>query len=611
MLIVIFVHGFFNLEDVDFDMCMHGGERAKATRLKATPGVFSSLRQTCDNSHTHRPWNVQLQDGKWTFDTAAEAEYPSQLASKMVQCAIQQVGQAKLQHTYKLFRLNALQDSGKQTKRHIQLIPEFKYVTSQPPSQADVAVKQLSPFDPVLTGDTGEGQKQVDRFGVYFNYSEHVERAWQLEHPSVTSSTVPDVLRRNLFELLTMGYTAVAKQRISVLKAMVQLKKDLAEQEKRLRGGMHPMVSKVTDGKPLELWRHLLVETEFKDADVVSDHMACGVDLVGLEPESLLYDKKFKPLMTTPQQLTSQSMWRRRATLAKPATAEEMEQAARLSEECAKEVELGFLRGPFHSEQEVTDFLQSSEWTLNKRFLLLQGEEQKPRVIDNCRDSGVNEAFGSSSYLSLHDTDFMAALLRFISMTISWRDKVRVCLTSGEVLTGDWHPEMLECPPFVGRCIDLSKAYKQVAVSPGSLHHAVLGHRTSDGGWQFHVSQSLPFGASAAVFSFNKISRGLWHLMTHKLGLLATVFYDDFPVLEVQPLQHLTTSLVGAFLDLMGWLHATTGKKATPFSSTFTALGVNFSLGGLWQGRVVVEKQAREDEAPSRNISKLVTWRRS
>ena len=58
---------FFNLEDVDFDMCMHGGERAKTTRLKASADVFSALRLQCDKSHEHRPWTVHLQDGKWTF----------------------------------------------------------------------------------------------------------------------------------------------------------------------------------------------------------------------------------------------------------------------------------------------------------------------------------------------------------------------------------------------------------------------------------------------------------------------------------------------------------------------------------------------------------------
>ena len=590
-------------------MCMHGGERAKATRLKATPGVFASLRQRCDNTHTHRPWTVQLQDGKWTFDTAAEAEYPIKLAVKMVQCAVARMPQGLLQQTYKKFRLDSLQSVGKQSKRHNQLIPEFKYFTSQKPTQSQ-DFKQLASSAPVTTGDDGEGQMSTTdddfpdgaKFGIYFSHNEHIARALQLEHPSNLASTVPDALRRNLFDLLTMGYTAIAKRRILSLKRMLRLKDELAGEEKQLRANMRPLVSKVTQGKPLVLWERLLRESGFQDVEVVADHMAKGVELVGLEPNSMIYEKKYQPLLTTPQQLVAQSKWRRKATMLRPATDEEMEQAARLSEECAKEVELGFLSGPFDSEQAVSDFLQTDDWTLNKRFLLLQGEEQKPRVIDNCRDSGVNEAFGSSSYLALHDTDFLAGFLRFVSTTLACQDEVVVHLSTGEVLRGRWHPEMGTSPAFLGRCIDLSKAYKQVAVAPGSIHHGVLGHRTSDGGWQFHVSRSLPFGATAAVFSFNKISRGLWHLMTRELGLLSGVFYDDFPVIEVEPLQQLTTMLVGTFLDLMGWQHATVGKKATPFSTTFTALGVNFSLDQLWNGEVTLQNKPERIERLERTF---------
>ena len=588
---------YFNLEDVDFDMCMHGGERAKTTRLKASAKVFSALRQRCDGSHDHRPWTVQLHEGRWAFDTAAEAEYPKELASKLVQCVVQKLPADLLSQTYKRFRLDTLLSTGKQVKQHLQLVPEFKcFSFTRPPANVDY--KEFPTFDPSSTGDDDEGQMDTvpdkaegTKFGIYFSFNEHVDKALQLEHPANTSSTVPDVLRRNLFTLLTQGYTAVAKQRILALKRIMQLKVELAAEERELRAKMHPMVSAVTKGKPLVLWRKLLENSGFPDVDVVFDHMVNGVDLVGLEPESAIYGKKYKPLMSTPQQLEGHAMWRRKATLAKPATEEEKEQAPRLTEECEKEVELGFLSGPFHSEQQVSDALQTDQWTLNKRFLLLQGEEQKPRVIDNCRDSGVNESFGSSSYLSLHDTDFLAGYLRFIGATLSYKDEVVVTLSNGEVLRGAWHKEMISSPPFVGRCIDLSKAYKQVAVSAGSVHHAVLGHRTSDGGWQFHISRSLPFGASAAVFSFNKISKGIWHLLTHELGLLSCVYYDDYPIVEIEPLKTLTTSLVSAFLDVLGWLHATVGKKATPFAPVLTALGVNFSLQNLWQGELFLENK--------------------
>ena len=202
-----------------------------------------------------------------------------------------------------------------------------------------------------------------------------------------------------------------------------------------------------------------------------------------------------------------------------PASPEELEQAAQLSEESCKEVDLGFISGPYASEEEVSRQLGTADWSLNKRFVLLQGEDQKPRVIDNCRDSGVNEAYGSASYLALHDADYVAAFLQFVGTVLANKDEVVVPLTTGEVRRGRWHAELKGYPKLLGRCVDLSKAYKQIAVAPASRKFAVLGHRTSNGGWAFYISNSLPFGASSSVFAFNKVSRGLWHLLTHQ-GLL-------------------------------------------------------------------------------------------
>ena len=66
--------------------------------------------------------------------------------------------------------------------------------------------------------------------------------------------------------------------------------------------------------------------------------------------------------------------------------------------------------GPFHEEKEVSSALGTSQWSLSPRFLLRQGEEGKVRVIDDLKASGVNQAFGSSSYLALQDTVYCRAV---------------------------------------------------------------------------------------------------------------------------------------------------------------------------------------------------------
>ena len=77
-----------------------------------------------------------------------------------------------------------------------------------------------------------------------------------------------------------------------------------------------------------------------------------------------------------------------------------------------KEVSAGFRDGPF-LESDTTEGLGRADWSMSQRFLLLQGEELKPRVIDNYEMSGVNAAFGTSSHLDLHDTDVVSCFLAF------------------------------------------------------------------------------------------------------------------------------------------------------------------------------------------------------
>ncbi len=158
--------------------------------------------------------------------------------------------------------------------------------------------------------------------------------------------------------------------------------------------------------------------------------------------------------------------------IARPPTDEEIEQADLLHEESVKELDLGFLHGPFHTESEVSQFLGGDSWVLTKRFALLQGEEQKARIIDNCKESRINEAFGSSSHLALHDTDYIGGFLKFVTTVLSNCEMVVVPLLSGEVLSGAWHSDFDKQSQLLGRCVDLSKAFKQIAVSDSTLKFA-------------------------------------------------------------------------------------------------------------------------------------------
>ena len=580
---------YFHWADTTFDACQHGSSFAKTTRLKGTPGIFDHLAGRCSGDHEHAQWRVQKLNSSWVFNTAAEAEYPKLLAQRMVDAVATHLQPGLLKFTRQQFRLDLLQQAGKQHRLAQQLIPEYREIilTDSPPTAG--AFKIL--VEPSNAGDNYKGLADGTKYkiGFYFSPAEHFDRAVQLKHPALEFNVVPAVLRVNFFRLCTLGPHAMAQMRIAALKDVIKKKLEMAEQEKLMREGMEDHVRVVTEGKSLLLWKMLLEETTFPDMNVCR-YMEEGVRLTGPEEPSPLYMTKYAPATMTVEQLDHQAVWKRRALMGKVMTEEEVEQSADLMRESMEEVAAGFLEGPF-TEAQLTQRLGSDEWSLTKRFCLYQGEEKKIRVIDNYRDSGVNSAYASSSYLSLQDTDFIVGMLRFILVVCARRDRVVVPLCSGETLEGDWNSAMLLQPNWLGRCVDLSKAYKQVPIHRDSLKHGVLGFNMPDEGWKLFTTSSLPFGASSAVFSFNKISRSLWHILVHKFGFIMSVFYDDFPIFEVEPLAELSTKIVDAVLNILGWRHAIQGKKAVGFSAEPIALGVQYHLQGLWSGTLTVSNK--------------------
>ena len=83
---------------------------------------------------------------------------------------------------------------------------------------------------------------------------------------------------------------------------------------------------------------------------------------------------------------------------------------------------------------------------------------------------------------------------------------------------------------------------------------------------------------SASVFAFDKISRALWHLLVHKLGIITSE--SSMMCFEVEPLTERTTKVLNGFFDVLGWKHAVTGKKATDFAGRIRNLNEEFRNAG-------------------------------
>ena len=109
---------YFQMVNVDFAACMHGGSRPKSTRVRTSCKQLLQLQVECDNKHQHKPWTISLETDSWKFSTASEAEYPALLSKRI----------AAVLFTENFFRSNSLFLLGKQTTSHQRLIPEFKQI---------------------------------------------------------------------------------------------------------------------------------------------------------------------------------------------------------------------------------------------------------------------------------------------------------------------------------------------------------------------------------------------------------------------------------------------------------------------------------------------------
>eukprot|EP00913_Durusdinium_trenchii_P018084 g16992.t2 len=209
---------------------------------------------------------------------------------------------------------------------------------------------------------------------------------------------------------------------------------------------MAPQLRERPKAKNIVLFEHILKKLGYEDLGVI-DLLVKGVPLVGMQKAPGGY----RPLVVTQGELEASALWRRKSVMGAksdlaPPDEEELAAAAQ------KEVGLGFLEGPF-TESQLDSFYGHQKWLLNPRFALHQGLN-KVRVIDDAKASSLNTAYSSTFKLQLQDNDYIAAMIRAAMME-----------QQRQGVSDTW----------LGRTLDLSKAYKQLAIMPDHAHLAVVG----------------------------------------------------------------------------------------------------------------------------------------
>ena len=415
-------------------------------------------------------------------------------------------------------------------------------------------------------------------------------------HPLDGELAVSDWSKRALFKVLTTEPASLAASRAAFLKRVLELRCKLEPDEQKLHSKMPPHINRVMQGKKLLLLKALLEELGYDDLEVMHE-LIHGVPLTGMQSVPPYAERKVKEAPSNKEVLESEAKWRSKAIISKSTPSVDRQVLADMGD---KEVQSGFLSGPFHSPEEVTEALGRADWLANSRFVLYQGIRAKPRVIDDAKSSGLNDAYSSGEKLKLQTIDYVAVLC-LLAGKLSARPVVHVELSTGETLTGQ---RVSSCPSWTGRTLDLRKAYKQMAVSEQDRHLMVLTHEGPDGRL-FYISDALPFGARGSVFSFLRTSRALSFLMNIGLSVPSSVFFDDFPSISEGASAASAFDGPHTLLSALGWLYAADEEKCRPFASSFEVLGCRLNLSELSKGSLTMENREGRLETIRTMVDKL------
>ena len=569
-----------------FHTCMFQAKRKKDTAIwTSVPQLRQHLERKCDGNHEHLPWGKsQVSSG---FATADECAYNDCMCASWAQAiadfAISKGFQAQPQ--------DLEQSTGVAATSHINkailgCLPRGRKV---PPLLTDWLEPQLFPinhlptvqalplgkripdavaeFPPgsklvrftnemgVETGVHGEGLNEMPRFaliGIPREPSEFVARASTLVHPVMRAMQVGLAMSEAMdaYELGDKMQFRRVQCRFS--QYMLNVCNETKVEETELHEAMAPHLQKVLKSKRLCLFRRLLDESGYPDSKIATE-LSQGFPLCGWLPESGVFPSKLRPPELHQETLAVMSASFTAQTVASTKPSGDADLDKRLWEATMDEVAAGFLSGPYSRASLPVGSIVSP------RFGLVQ--KSKLRPIDNFSASHVNSATGLCDKLQVDTVDEVCAMVK------CWAQK-----TGGRTR-------------LVGRCYDLKKAYRQIGVKEEHLKYAWISVWDPDTcNPRLFRMESMPFGATASVGAFLRISQALKCLGISQAALVWSSFYDDFVCVCPQESATQVDRMIRLYFQILGWQLSTDESKDIPFSTKFQALGVEFDLSRMDAG---------------------------
>ena len=591
---------------VIFQQCCHGGDRPVwrqwATNLKA----LLSLSAVCDGTHPHAAFTISKSvSGSWTFDTAQEASYPTLLCTRAATIVVDELclNRGFVALPTSLAMADAHPESKRQRRRASvglfvrgnklpQHVSEFSKTTTVDleglrtvgslvtiPGFA-MQAKILRLISGVSVGSSNQGlQLFAYAVGIFRSPAEFLEEAKILKHPVDMDSSVPDVLKRNAFWILTTSAVEISKFRLQRLQTLREIVDSTKEADRGVFETMSGEMQNVLIGKRLSALRLLLQHCGYPDVQVIDDIIK-GLALTGTLPSSGVYPEKLRPATITVEQLRNGARWTRRGLLERVLSSGDPELDETIWKEAIEEKDKGWLDGPY-SEEQLLELLKG-EFVVSRRFGLRQGP--KCRAIDDFSESLVNASVLTTEKIELMGVDDFVAIVKCIMEGIRPDGSVKFTLADGTVLCGrlPFGVSVEKAKAWVGKTFDLKSAYRQLATRPEEAWATVVAvFSPTDNCAKMFVQRALPFGAVGSVFGFNRASRALWAALTYWLRVVVTCFYDDFPAAEPESSCTACEIAIRSFFITLGWTLSLEEKKNKRYEPTFDMLGVVVNFGRL------------------------------
>ncbi|CAE7034318.1 unnamed protein product [Symbiodinium sp. CCMP2592] len=452
----------------------------------------------------------------------------------------------------------------------------------------------------LLRGDAGgdagnEGKRFRLSLGVFATPDEFVDAAKDLLHPFAASAVLSPIVKRRLFEALTKGPEWVQRQRCSKLKLWLSWAKELQVAEGEMKGKLDPDIGRVLRGKRLLLLKRIADDMDWPDKDWLGELLE-GFDLVGSQKHTGVFKRELRPQARTKADFLDASKFLRPALLGKVASEGLNEHSQELWDKTLEEVTDDLLEGPL--TQEEVHARHGDHWVPVRRFPVVQSSagKRKLRPIDDFSENLVNGSFSYADKIDLRALDEIIAICRCWTQACTSEHQFFFAMPEGPPLVGRVHPLWVSgaWEPLL-TTFDLKNAYRQFPLSPGSRAHAIIALLDpSSLGVGLFESKALPFGSTASVVHFNRMSRLFWRIGL-ELHLWWSNFYDDYPVMTPTLLKDSTMATMMLLSQLLGF--SASLEKLAPFSSVGTMLGVEVDCSSAPDALIRVRnKEGRASE---------------